>query len=78
MFTPRDLQVHNVLVVGCLILSSPSPAQEMQRLAPTKMSLLVASDPATDQCRRVDGASTLFATVPMHRTFHDDFDEHPL
>jgi len=41
--------------------------------------LLVAHDELGDGCRRVDtiDASQL-APVSLHRTFHDDFDEHPL
>ena len=65
-------------IIACLILSSSAPAQEMQRPAPTQLSLMVASDPADEQCRRIDAPSTLFTAVPLHRTFHDDFDEHPL
>jgi beta-glucanase (GH16 family) len=71
--TPRLLPI-----IAALIASPAAQAQEMQRLAPTQLSLMVASDPAGEQCRRIDAASTLFAAVALHRTFHDDFDEHPL
>src|SRR5438132_4206164 len=67
-----------VLIIAALMASLPASAQETQRAAPTQLSLMAASDPAGEQCRRIDPASTLLATVPMHRTFHDDFDEHPL
>src|SRR5947208_11820464 len=59
-------------------MSLPATAQEMQRPAPTQLSLMVASDPAGELCRRIDPQNTLLAAVPLHRTFHDDFDEHPL
>ena len=71
--TPRLLPI-----IAALILSAAASAQEMQRPAPTQLSLMVASDPAGELCRRVDPQSTLFAQVALHRTFHDDFDEHPL
>src|SRR5205085_7372894 len=65
-------------IIACLVLSSSAPAQEMQRPAPTQFSLMVASEPADEKCRRIDAPNTLFTSVPLHRTFHDDFDEHPL
>ena len=65
-------------IIAALIVSTPATAQEMQRFAPTQLSLMVASDPPAEQCRRIDAASTLFEAVTLHRTFHDDFDEHPL
>jgi beta-glucanase (GH16 family) len=71
--TPRLLPI-----IAALTVSTAASAQEMQRLAPTQLSLMVASDPAGELCRRIDPQSTLFAPVALHRTFHDDFDEHPL
>ena len=65
-------------IIAALIVSPAATAQEMQRLAPTQISLMVASDPAGEQCRRIDAASTLYTAVALHRSFHDDFDEHPL
>lgn len=67
-----------VLIIAALIVPLAGSAQEMRRPAPTQLSLMVASDPAGEQCRRIDPPNTLLATVPLHRTFHDDFDEHPL
>lgn len=71
--TPRVLPI-----IAALMASLPANAQEMQRRAPTQLSLMVASDPAGEQCRRIDPQSTMFTAVSLHRTFHDDFDEHPL
>ncbi len=73
MLKPRSLPV-----IACLILCSSAPAQEMQRPGPTQLSLMVASDAADERCRRIDVPNTLMTAVPLHRTFHDDFDEHPL
>ena len=71
--TPRMLPI-----IAALTVSAAASAQEMQRSAPTQLSLMVASDPAGELCRRIDPQNTLFAQVGLHRTFHDDFDEHPL
>jgi len=73
MVKPQSLPI-----IACLILSSSAPAREMQRLAPARLSLMVASDPADEQCRRIDASNTLLTTVSLHQTFHDDFDDHPL
>ena len=67
-----------LLIVAAVLVSPPALGQEMQRLAPTQISLLVPSDPAGEQCRQINAAGTLFNAVSLHRTFHDDFDEHPL
>ena len=71
--TPRLLPI-----IAAVAVSTAASAQEMQRPVPTQLSLMVASDPAGELCRRIDRQSTLFAQVALHRTFHDDFDEHPL
>jgi beta-glucanase (GH16 family) len=48
-------------------------------VAPTQLSLQVASDPAGERCRRFDMADPKsFVSVTLHRTFNDDFDKHPL
>jgi hypothetical protein len=68
------LKPRGLPIIACLILSTSAPAQEMQRLAPTQFSLMVASEPADEKCRHIDAPNTLFTSVPLHRTFHDDFD----
>ena len=67
-----------VLPVIAALMASPALAQEMQRPPQTQLSLMVASDPAGEQCRRIDAANTPSTPIALHRTFHDDFDEHPL
>src|SRR5215510_2589322 len=74
----RTVMTTRVLPVIAALIASPTMAQEMQRPAPTQLSLTVASDPADDLCRRLDPASTLLASVTLHRSFNDDFDDHPL
>jgi beta-glucanase (GH16 family) len=71
--TPRILAM-----IGCLATLSPAFAQEEKPVGPTKLVLPVASDPATEKCRRIEASHPLFVMASVHRTFHDDFDEHPL
>ncbi|HEY3791938.1 MAG TPA: glycoside hydrolase family 16 protein [Bradyrhizobium sp.] len=47
--------------------------------APPQLSLQVAGDPADAICRQIVIAEHVpLMPVPMHLTFHDDFNEHPL
>jgi beta-glucanase (GH16 family) len=77
--TPRVLVV--IFYLGALLpvfaqndLGSTDPT-----IAPAQLSLQVARDPADELCRRIETSDSIpFATVSLHRTFHDDFDEHPL
>ena len=67
-----------VLIAG-LLLAAPAFAQADLVGAPGTLTLQVTTDPSTIQCRRIktlDPASSAF--LPLHRTFHDDFDVHPL
>jgi beta-glucanase (GH16 family) len=69
-----------LVVIGCFIATAPPAlAQDALRGAPAQLTLQVTTDPSSEQCRRIDtpGLAPL-APVSLHRTFHDDFDEHPL
>jgi len=47
--------------------------------APEVLTLQVTTDPSTIECRRINtGNPASLAFQPLHRTFNDDFDEHPL
>jgi beta-glucanase (GH16 family) len=72
--------VPRVLVVtGCLIAISPAFAQDDLKVAPTQLTLQVTTDPSGEQCRRIEPPDPIpLASLSLHRTFHDDFDEHPL
>jgi beta-glucanase (GH16 family) len=66
-------------LIAALLAVAPVFAQDGLAIAPPALALQVTTDPATIQCRRIeklDPASLAF--LPLHRTFHDDFDEHPL
>jgi beta-glucanase (GH16 family) len=63
----------------CLATIAPASAQSNLTPAPPQLSLLATHDPPSQMCRRLDGLDpTQFVQVSLHRTFHDDFDEHPL
>ena len=47
--------------------------------APPKLSLHTTRDELSDSCRRVDQMDPgQLSAISLHRTFEDDFDEHPL
>src|ERR1700754_2800770 len=71
--TPRILAM-----IGCLAALSPAFAQEEKPVGPTNLVLQVASDPPPEKCRRIEASHPLFVMSSMHRTFNDDFNEHPL
>jgi beta-glucanase (GH16 family) len=63
------------IVIGSIVAFAPAYAED----APAQLTLQVTTDPSVEQCRRIetpDPAS--LATLSLHRTFHDNFDEHPL
>jgi hypothetical protein len=72
--TPRA-----ALLIACFLTVAPVLAQDDPEKAPTQLTLQVTTDNPGEQCRRIetlDPAS--LAPVSLHRTFHDDFDQHPL
>jgi beta-glucanase (GH16 family) len=72
--TPRAL-----VMIGCLAALAPAFAQGDLRIAPARLSLTVRNEPPDELCRRFDPSdASQLATVSLHRTFHDDFDAHPL
>jgi beta-glucanase (GH16 family) len=74
--TPRGLVV---AVAGCLAGLVPAHAQDGLTTAPAALTLQGTVDPIGEGCRRVEMSdSTSLIPVSLHRTFHDDFDEHPL
>src|SRR5712692_7501575 len=66
-------------MIGCLATLAPAFAQEDLKTAPIRLTLQVTSDPLGERCRRIETSdATPLASVSLHRTFHDDFDGHPL
>src|SRR5882724_486662 len=65
--------------IGLFAALAPAFAEDDLRDAPAAITLSITTDPSTIQCRRVDMANPAnLAFLSLHRTFHDDFDEHPL
>src|SRR5271156_6280830 len=66
-------------VVCCVAALAPALAQDDPKTAPRKLSLQITTDPASVECRRIEQLDPMSsAFMSLHRTFHDDFDEHPL
>jgi beta-glucanase (GH16 family) len=66
-------------MICCAAVLAPAVAQEDLRTAPEKLALQVTTDPATIECRRIEKLDPMSSSfLSLHRTFHDDFDEHPL
>jgi len=70
-------------IVGCLATLAPAFAQDNikddLKTAPAQLTLQVTTDPSDEQCRRIETAdASSLVPLSLHRTFHDDFDEHPL
>jgi hypothetical protein len=68
-----------VVAAGCLVTVALALAQDDVGTAPIRLTLPVAADPPSERCRRLGTLdATSQASVSLRRTFHDDFDTHPL
>ena len=68
-----------LVLIGCFAALAPAVARADLAAAPMQLSLEVTTDSLSQECRRLHTADTRsVATVPLRRTFNDDFDEHPL
>jgi beta-glucanase (GH16 family) len=68
-----------LLAIGCFVMLAPAFAQDNLAAAPPSITLQVTTDPSTIECRQVVAQGpTSLAFLALHRTFNDDFDEHPL
>ena len=66
-------------ILGFLSAFAPAVAQADLAAAPMQLSLEVTTDPLGQECRRLQPSDAPpVATVSLRRTFHDDFDAHPL
>ncbi len=76
---PKPAQPGLLVVIGFFAALAPAFAQDALRDAPARLSLQVAGDSARAACRHIEIAEHVpLMAVPMHLTFHDDFNEHPL
>ncbi len=74
-----ELTPRVVLAIGYVAMMAPALAQDDLSAAPAALALQVTTDPTTTECRRVEDQPPMsLAFRSLHRTFSDDFDEHPL
>jgi Glycosyl hydrolases family 16 len=69
------------LVFAFVLVAVPGTgsAQDDLDRAPSEMTLQVTTDPPPVECRRLEVLNPLSLTfLPLHRTFNEEFDEHPL
>jgi beta-glucanase (GH16 family) len=75
----RKLATRIVVAASCLLTVAPAFAQDDLETAPIRLTLPVTADPPGERCRRFETSDAApLASVSLHRTFHDDFDTHPL
>ncbi|WP_249144140.1 family 16 glycosylhydrolase [Bradyrhizobium lablabi] len=68
-----------LVAIAFAAVLTPALAADDSEDAPLELTLPVTTDPSTIHCRRIEmPAPPSLSFLPMHRTFHDDFDEHPL
>jgi beta-glucanase (GH16 family) len=68
-----------LIPICCALAAAPAFAQADLAGATTKLTLQVATSMLGEKCRRIEAPDPAsLASVSLHRTFHDDFDAHPL
>jgi beta-glucanase (GH16 family) len=66
-------------LIGFLASLTSAFAQADLKTAPLALSLQITRDELPEACRRVDKLDpSALSSIALHRTFHDDFDDHPL
>jgi beta-glucanase (GH16 family) len=76
---PTNLTPRVLAAIGFFSVLVPAFAQDDLKVAPAQLSLAVRNEQPDELCRRFDATDTSpLATLSLHRTFHDDFDVHPL
>ena len=68
-----------VAVIGFCSTLASAFAQDDVGGAPARLSLTLRNEPPDEMCRRFDASdNSPLAALSLRRTFHDDFDTHPL
>ena len=71
--------ISKILAAVLCLVAAPAFAQGDLKTAPVRLSLQMVSGTPGERCTRSDASDPApLVTVSLHRTFHDDFDEHPL
>ena len=75
----KTLMPELLILIGCLVNLAPAFAQDDLDQAPMKLVLKIPSDSVGERCARIEQSDPAPPVRrSLHRTFHDDFDEHPL
>lgn len=73
----NGLRPHALALIFCLFVAAPASAQSDPAPALPKLTLPAPTGAVGDRCRKIE-AGDLLVPVSLRRTFHDDFDVHPL
>ncbi len=69
----------SLAAMGLFAALMPALAQDEWQMAPARLFLTMPAGTVDERCARIDASDPVpRVTVSLHRTFHDDFDEHPL
>jgi beta-glucanase (GH16 family) len=71
------LRPHALALIACLGAATPALAQSDPALALPQLTLQVPTRAIGDRCRKIEPPDPLMP-LSLRRTFHDDFDVHPL
>jgi beta-glucanase (GH16 family) len=71
------LRPHALALIACFFAAIPALAESDPIPAPAHLTLQAPIGVLGDQCRKIE-AQEMRVPVSLHRTFHDDFDAHPL
>jgi beta-glucanase (GH16 family) len=67
------------VVIVSVAAFAPAFAQDDLKIGSPRLTLEVMTDPSSEQCRRIETTDPAsLTTLSLYRTFHDNFDEHPL
>ena len=66
-----------LVLIAAVLTVAPAFAQGDLAHAPMQLTLQATTGSLGERCRRIETTDSMVA-VSLHRTFHDDFDTHPL
>jgi len=66
-----------LVLIAAVLTVAPAFAQGDLAQAPMQLTLQATTGSLGERCRRIETTDSMVA-VSLHRTFHDDFDTHPL
>src|SRR3954468_23321576 len=66
-----------LVLIAAVLTVAPAFAQGDLAHAPMQLTLQATTGSLGERCRQIETTDSMVA-VSLHRTFHDDFDTHPL